>query len=76
VQTWLEAFIKDLVTKPEAVSIHLSQGIKTKIFEITMAKEDQSLFKRNQQRLLKALTAVVGLEGSRDRIRYVLKVGG
>lgn len=73
-QAWLESLVKDLVSKPEAVSITHSQGFKTSVFDIKLASEDLPQFRNQQQRLLKALTTVAGLAGAASRIRYVLKV--
>ena len=75
-ETWVESFVKDMVSAPEAVSVSLSQGMKTRIMDITVAGDDMAVFKSQQSRLLKALNTVAGLAGAKDRIRYVLKVSG
>lgn len=75
-QAWVESFVKEIVSTPEAVSISLSQGIKTIVFHIAVGKEDLATFRRNQKRLIKALTRVAGLAGAQDRMRYIIKVSG
>lgn len=73
-ENWVTSYVKKLVSNPEAVSITPTKGIKTMVFNITVASEDLSIFNRNQKRLLKALNTVTGLAGSENRTRYVLKV--
>lgn len=75
-ETWVESFVKDMVSVPDAVSVSLSQGIKTMVMDVKVASDDVAVFKNQQSRLLKAMNTVAGLAGSRDRIRYVLKVSG
>ena len=75
-ETWVASFVKDMVSTPDAVSVALSQGMKTMLMDIQVAGEDVAVFTDHQARLLKALNTVAGLAGAEDRIRYVLKVSG
>ena len=72
-QEWVLDFVKSLVQFPGQVAIQPSKGTLTVVYHITVAAEDLSLFRDHHERLTKALNAVAGLAGGKDRTRYVVK---
>ena len=70
---WIEQYVKSLVQSPDAVSISLSEGIKTVILTIKVAESDLARFDGRNNRLTRSLTKVAGLAGAKDRMRYILK---
>jgi len=71
---WLEAYIKSLVSKPDAVEVSPKKGEVSMVLNISVAKEDLDLLQGRHNRLVRALNVVASLAGVRSRTRYILKV--
>jgi predicted RNA-binding protein YlqC (UPF0109 family) len=71
---WLEQTVKKLVNHPEAVSIEQSRGEITVVHRVAVAREDSQIFNEKNARLTRALNAVVGLTGMRERVRHIVKI--
>ncbi len=71
---WLQQYVQDLVTQPDAVSLTVNEGVMTKTVTIKVAPQDVALFAGRNNRLPRAMNTVAGLAGSKaPRTRYVLK---
>jgi predicted RNA-binding protein YlqC (UPF0109 family) len=71
---WIESYVKDLVGKPDQVSVSNKEGIMVQVVNLKVATEDLSKFDGKNNRLTRALGTILSLAGAKERVRYVLKV--
>ncbi len=71
---WLEAYVKSLVSTPDAVEVNPKKGETTLVVNIKVAGDDIDLFQGRHNRLVRAMNVVASLAGVKSRTRYILKV--
>jgi len=71
---WIESYAKDLVGSPDQVSVSNKEGDMVQVVNLKVATDDLSMFEGRNNRLTRALGSILSLAGSRERVRYVLKV--
>ena len=72
--TWIENYIKSLVSVPDQVEVSEKAGVLTHVFSVKVAQEDLGLFLGRSNRLVRALSSAACLAGAKSRRRYVVKV--
>lgn len=73
---WLKETVQFLVAHPDQVVLTEKAGVQVVVVSVTLAPEDFAEFAGKNNRLTRALNAVISLAGVRDRKRYIFKVTG
>ncbi len=71
-ETWVEAYLRQITTQPDQVAVKRSEGARTVVLSVTLAEEDRGLFAGRNNRLLRALNHAAGFAGVQSRTRYVV----
>lgn len=71
---WIENYTKSLVREPDQVVVSSDEGNMVVVVTLKVSALDQELFAGRNNRLLRALGAVLALTGAKERRRYLLKV--
>jgi predicted RNA-binding protein YlqC (UPF0109 family) len=73
---WLKETVQFLVAHPDQVVVSEKAGVQVVVVSVTLAPDDFAQFAGKNNRLTRALNAVLSLAGVRERKRYVFKVTG
>lgn len=65
---------ESLVDKPEDVKVKQTEGEKTVVIELSVAREDMGKVIGKQGRIAKAIRAVVKAASTKSRKKYVVEI--
>jgi predicted RNA-binding protein YlqC (UPF0109 family) len=74
VKTWIEDYIKSLVSHADQVTTVVDEGLKSLVYAVEVSSDDLSLFAGRNNRLMRAMNSALSLAGARSRVRHVVKV--
>lgn len=72
IKRWLIEYIQGIVAHPDQVDVQVESGSASVVYRVSVADEDVGQVKGQQGSVVQALSSVIEIAGTRDRVRHVV----